>query len=161
MVYTYLVKPGLVPLETVVNALTVNPRRRFGLPMGEDFTVWDLEARYTIDPAQFLSQAGPLPSPGWRSSASVCSRSATEKPSGRQKGVKMHQQLCRVLQNAALTDAVWQMRLEADTASITAPGQFVELKLPGFYLRRPISICDWDGESLTLLYKWWATAPTP
>ena len=65
----------------------------------------------------------------------------------------MHQQLCRVLQNAALTDAVWQMRLEADTASITAPGQFVELKLPGFYLRRPISICDWDGESLTLLYK--------
>ena len=65
----------------------------------------------------------------------------------------MHQQLCRVLQNAALTDAVWQMRLEADTASITAPGQFVELKLPGFYIRRPISICDWDGESLTLLYK--------
>ena len=65
----------------------------------------------------------------------------------------MHQQLCRVLQNAALTDAVWQMRLEADTASITAPGQFVELKLPGFYLRRPISVCDWDGESLTLLYK--------
>ena len=65
----------------------------------------------------------------------------------------MHQQLCRVLQNAALTDAVWQMRLEADTASITAPGQFVELKLSGFYLRRPISICDWDGESLTLLYK--------
>ena len=65
----------------------------------------------------------------------------------------MHQQLCRVLQNAALTDAVWQMRLEADTASITAPGQFVELKLPGFYLRRPISLCDWDGESLTLLYK--------
>ena len=65
----------------------------------------------------------------------------------------MHQQLCRVLQNAALTDAVWQMRLEADAASVTAPGQFVELKLPGFYLRRPISICDWDGESLTLLYK--------
>ena len=65
----------------------------------------------------------------------------------------MHQQLCRVLQNAALTDAVWQMRLEADTASVTAPGQFVELKLPGFYLRRPISICDWDGKSLTLLYK--------
>ena len=64
VVYTYLVKPGLVPLETVVNALTVNPRRRFGLPMGEDFTVWDLEARYAIDPAQFLSQGRATPFAG-------------------------------------------------------------------------------------------------
>ena len=64
VVYTYLVKPGLVPLETVVNALTVNPRRRFGLPMGEDFTVWDLDARYTIDPAQFLSQGRATPFAG-------------------------------------------------------------------------------------------------
>lgn len=64
VVYTHLVKPGLVPLETVVNALTVNPRRRFGLPMGEDFTVWDLEARYTIDPAQFLSQGRATPFAG-------------------------------------------------------------------------------------------------
>ena len=64
VVYTYLVKPGLVPLETVVNALTVNPRRRFGLPMWEDFTVWDLEARYAIDPAQFLSQGRATPFAG-------------------------------------------------------------------------------------------------
>ena len=55
VVYTYLVKPGLVPLETVVNALTVNPRTRFGLPLGEDFSVWDLEDRYVIDPETFLS----------------------------------------------------------------------------------------------------------
>ena len=65
----------------------------------------------------------------------------------------MQQQLCRVLENAALTDAVWRMRLSADPAAITAPGQFVNLKLPGLYLRRPISLCDWDDSSLTLVYK--------
>lgn len=63
------------------------------------------------------------------------------------------QQLCRVLENAPLTPLVWKMRLSADTSAITAPGQFVNVKLPGFYLRRPISICDWDEESLTLIYK--------
>lgn len=63
------------------------------------------------------------------------------------------QQLCRVLENAPLTPLVWKMRLSADTSAITAPGQFVNIHLPGLYLRRPISICDWDEESLTLIYK--------
>ena len=64
VVYTYLVKPGLVPLETVVNALTVNPRTRFGLPLGEDFSVWDLEDRYVIDPETFLSLGRATPFAG-------------------------------------------------------------------------------------------------
>ena len=59
----------------------------------------------------------------------------------------------RLLENTPLTSAVWRMRLGGDTAGITRPGQFVQLKLPGFYLRRPISVCDWDGDSLTLVYK--------
>mgnify|MGYP005795198971 FL=1 len=63
------------------------------------------------------------------------------------------QQLFRVLENAPLTSQVWKMRLSADTSAITAPGQFVNIRLPGLYLRRPISICDWDVESLTLIYK--------
>ncbi len=65
----------------------------------------------------------------------------------------MTQQFCTVLENKALTPAVWQMRLQADTSAITAPGQFVNLKLAGLYLRRPISVCDWDENSLTLIYK--------
>ena len=59
----------------------------------------------------------------------------------------------RLLENVPLTSAVWRMRLGGDTSGITRPGQFVQLKLPGFYLRRPISVCDWDGDSLTLVYK--------
>ncbi len=65
----------------------------------------------------------------------------------------MEQQLCKVLENKALTPLVWQMKLQANTAAITAPGQFVNLKLEGLYLRRPISICDWDNGSFTILYK--------
>ena len=59
----------------------------------------------------------------------------------------------RLLENTPLTSAVWRMRLGGDTSGITRPGQFVQVKLPGFYLRRPISVCDWDGNSLTLVYK--------
>ena len=65
----------------------------------------------------------------------------------------MDQQFCTILENKPLTDLVWKMRLQADTSAITAPGRFVNLKLDGLYLRRPISICDWDQESLTLIYK--------
>ena len=65
----------------------------------------------------------------------------------------MEQQICSVLENKPLTDSVWRMRLKADTSAITAPGQFVNLKLDSLYLRRPISVCDWDERSVTLIYK--------
>ena len=65
----------------------------------------------------------------------------------------MDQQFCTILENKPLTDLVWTMKLQADTKAITAPGQFVNLKLEGLYLRRPISICDWDDTSITRIYK--------
>lgn len=52
-----------------------------------------------------------------------------------------------------LTDTVYRLELAGDTAAITRPGQFVQIKVPGFYLRRPISVCDWGENSLTLIYK--------
>jgi len=61
-----------------------------------------------------------------------------------------------VKENRWLTKDVLLMRLMGDTRSIVRPGQFVQIALPGFYLRRPISVCDWEsGEegSLTLIYK--------
>ena len=56
-------------------------------------------------------------------------------------------------ENTALTPLVYRMRLRGDTSAIVRPGQFVQVQLPGFYLRRPISVCDWDRESVTLVYK--------
>ena len=61
--------------------------------------------------------------------------------------------LYRLVENTQLTASVWRMKLEGDTSAIKAPGQFVQLTVPGFYLRRPISICNWDEESITLVYK--------
>ena len=55
--------------------------------------------------------------------------------------------------NERLTPAVWRMTLEGDTQWITAPGQFVNVELDGCYLRRPISVCDWDERTITLIYK--------
>lgn len=58
-----------------------------------------------------------------------------------------------ILENTALTKDVYRLHLAGSTAAITAPGQFLELKLPGFFLRRPLSVCDWDENRVTILYK--------
>ncbi len=65
----------------------------------------------------------------------------------------MKQGIFTIKSNVALTDSVMKMVMAGDTSAITAPGQFVNIKLDGYFLRRPISICDYDGETLTILYK--------
>ena len=55
--------------------------------------------------------------------------------------------------NDALTDSVYIMNLLGNTGGITRPGQFVNVELPGRFLRRPISVCDLSDESVTLVYK--------
>ena len=57
-----------------------------------------------------------------------------------------------VVSNARVSDSVWEMRLGGGV-NPHAPGQFVDVALDGLFLRRPISVCDWTPESLTLLYK--------
>ena len=65
----------------------------------------------------------------------------------------MKQGLFTIIENVPLTDCVYKMVLQGDTSAITAPGQFVNIKLDGLYLRRPISVCDVEGERLTIIYK--------
>ena len=65
----------------------------------------------------------------------------------------MTQGMYRVEYNRRLTPDVWEMRLSGDTGAITAPGQFINIKIDGLFLRRPISVCDWDEQGLTILYK--------
>lgn len=65
----------------------------------------------------------------------------------------MKETLLTVLENTRLAEGIYRLRLTGDTSAITAPGQFVNLKLSGFYLRRPISVCDWTEGELTLIYK--------
>jgi len=65
----------------------------------------------------------------------------------------MKQSIFTVLSNAALTRDVYKMVLEGNTSAITASGQFVNIKLDGLFLRRPISVCDYDEVTLTIIYK--------
>ncbi len=59
----------------------------------------------------------------------------------------------QILTNELIAKNVYKMVLAGDTSAITAPGQFVNIKLDGFFLRRPISVCDYGENSLTLIYK--------
>ena len=64
LLYTGLVKTGLLPRERLLELLTVKPRQRFSLPGGDDYTIWDLNASYSIDPADFLSRGKATPFEG-------------------------------------------------------------------------------------------------
>ena len=66
LLYTHLVKPGVLTLERLVELMSINPRRRFGLPQSEDFSVWDLNKEYTIDPDMFCSKGRATPFAGWK-----------------------------------------------------------------------------------------------
>ena len=65
----------------------------------------------------------------------------------------MKQGIFEIIENTALTASVYKMVLGGDISAITAPGQFVNIKLEGLYLRRPISVCDLGKNSLTIIYK--------
>ncbi|MBE6996490.1 MAG: dihydroorotase, partial [Ruminococcaceae bacterium] len=78
VLYTNLVQTGIVPLETILNAMCVNPRRIFGLPGGSlevgniaDLTVLDLNRPHVIDPATFKSLGRATPFAGWGVSAAI------------------------------------------------------------------------------------------
>jgi len=65
----------------------------------------------------------------------------------------MHQGIYTIVENTALNADCYRMILRGDTASVTAPGQFIDIRLDGFFLRRPISLFDWDDATLAIIYK--------
>ncbi|MBQ7875140.1 MAG: dihydroorotase [Oscillospiraceae bacterium] len=65
VVYTKLVKTGAITLEKAIELLAVNPRKRFGIKLGNDFTVWDLESLEKVEPEKFLSMGKATPFEGW------------------------------------------------------------------------------------------------
>ena len=65
----------------------------------------------------------------------------------------MKQVTYTILDNAPLTTDVYCMALAGDTSAITAPGQFINIQLDGLFLRRPISVCDWNDKGLVIIYR--------
>ncbi len=65
----------------------------------------------------------------------------------------MYQGIYRILSNEKLTESVYRMVIEGDTSALSAPGQFINFTVEGCYLRRPISVYDWDESTITVIYK--------
>lgn len=65
----------------------------------------------------------------------------------------MKDSIFTVTENIALTQNVFKMNLQGDVSDISKPGQFINIKIDGLYLRRPISVCDKDENSVTIIYK--------
>ena len=65
----------------------------------------------------------------------------------------MKQDMYTIGSNHRLAKDIFEMTLLGDTSSLTAPGQFINIRLEGFFLRRPISVCDWEPGEITIIYK--------
>ena len=76
IMYTHLVKTGIMTMERLLEVMVTNPRKRFNLPLGKDFSIWDLEEEYEINPEEFLSMGKATTFNGWkvtgRCKATVC-----------------------------------------------------------------------------------------
>ena len=65
----------------------------------------------------------------------------------------MHQGIYQIQEHTKIAEGIYSMTLRGETSVFTAPGQFLNIRLEGFYLRRPISVCDWDASCVTILYR--------
>ena len=66
VLYTHLVIPGILSLERLIELLATNPRKRFAIPESADYTVWDLDTEFSVDPSDFLSKGKSTPFTGWK-----------------------------------------------------------------------------------------------
>ena len=66
VLYTHLVLKGIISLEKLIDLLAINSRKRFGIPLGQDFTVWNLDKEVTVSPDDFLSMGKATPFEGWK-----------------------------------------------------------------------------------------------
>ena len=64
--YTYLVKTGIITMDRLMELLVWNARKRFDVPLGNDFSIWDLEQEYAVDPTEFVSLGRATPFAGWK-----------------------------------------------------------------------------------------------
>ena len=64
--YTHMVLPGIITLERLIDLLAINPRKRFNIPMGDDYCVWELDKEFTVDPEEFISMGKATPFDGWK-----------------------------------------------------------------------------------------------
>lgn len=162
-IYTYLVKPGIISFERMLELMADAPRKIFeirgGLKEGAraDIALVNFDKQFIVDTKDFLSKGRSTPFAGLKLQGKVITTIAGGKivytASQRTAGKERHKEHnFTVMSNERVTLKTWRMMLKGDTSDFKAPGQFVEVAVPGKYLRRPISVCDCENGMLTLLY---------
>ena len=68
--YTHLVKKGVITLDKLIELMVDNPRKRFNIPLSNDFSIWKLDEEYVVNPEEFLSKGRATPFEG----AKLCGR---------------------------------------------------------------------------------------
>jgi dihydroorotase len=66
VLYTHLVKPGIITMERLKELLVTNARERFKIPLGDCWSLWDLDEEYAVDPENFVSMGKATPFKGWK-----------------------------------------------------------------------------------------------
>lgn len=162
-IYTYLVKPGFITFERLIELMAKNPRDIFGIKGGiqvgdrADLVLVDFNKTYVVDSKTFLSEGKSTPFDGMEMSAEVNITIAGGKivydlKKRRRYNDRHKDRTFSVLSNVRIATKTWKMVLEGDTSDFKAPGQFIEIAIPGKYLRRPISVSDYNDGTLTILY---------
>ncbi len=162
-IYTYLVKPGIITFERMLELMAHTPREIFqirgGIKEGDraDIALVNFNKSFIVDPKEFMSKGKSTPFEGKKLFGKVITTIADGKIvyAANQKSAAKDRHKERnfiVTSNERVTLKTWRMELKGDTSDFKAPGQFVEVAVPGKYLRRPISVCDCKNGELTLLY---------
>lgn len=159
VLYTELVLKDVISLDRLIELMSIRPAEIFGIGKvsrtseealeSGDYTVWNLEDEYTIDPETFLSKGKSSPFEGMR----VKGRSMMTAVEG--KAVWQRDRLqhsMKVLENRKISEGFYLLKLTGEHG-ITRPGQFINIRVPGFYLRRPLSVCDYNDSEVTVVYK--------
>lgn len=151
---TALVEPGVIPLERLAALMSVNPSRRFSLPgrngitagAPADLTVADVTRRGVFDAQQTYTQSKRSPFDGLTLTGRRLRHDCKRR--------NCMERILTILENTPLAPGVFRLLLDgAEADDVRAPGQFFNLSVDGFYLRRPISVCDAAGSRVTLIYK--------
>lgn len=162
-IHTHLVKPGVISFERMLELMATTPREIFGIQGGlkegdrADLALVNFDAQFVVDSADFLSKGKSSPFTGTKLQGKVVTTIAGGKivyaSGSRKSATERHKEHnFTVVSNDRVTIKTWRMVLKGDTSEFTAPGQFVEVAVPGKYLRRPISVCECMNGELTLLY---------
>lgn len=158
-IYTFMVKGGEISLERLVDIMSLTPRRLLGrdtdvirVGAAADMVLADFHKDYTVDPAEFKSKGRSTPFEGAVLSGEVMMTMADGRivydTLSAYSGFRQY----RVLENKKIARKTWRMRLAGETGMLHSPGQFVNIVIPGKFLRRPISVSGYDSDGLTLLY---------